>query len=140
MVTTAAMTLVTATALTVASGCMIAPPAPVPSTRPGPSATSAVPLPSDGWPLAAFGVQNGPGAFSLPRSSVLTRVVDQPNGVVLVLSAPAPAEVAGYLQRALPAAGFEAGPTGEAFTFTGPGWSGSFTSSAESSAILLRPS
>jgi hypothetical protein len=70
---------------------------------------------------------------------VLATAVDQPNSVVLVLSAPAPADVAAYLQRALPAAGFHVGAPADTFTFTGGGWSGSFTTSAGSSVILLRP-
>ena len=59
--------------------------------------------------------------------------------VAVLLSAPAPADVAAYLQRALPAAGFRVGAPADTFTFTRGGWSGSFTTSAGSSAILLRP-
>ncbi len=89
-----------------------------------------------------FGVQNGPAAFSLPRGSVPVRTVDQPDNVVVVLSAPGPADVADYLRRALPESGFsvlEPNPSQPTFRFRGHGWAGSFTSSATSSAILLRP-
>ena len=59
-----------------------------------------------------------------------------------MLSAPPPAEVTGYLRRALPAAGFtilSADASGSAVTFAGHGWRGSFTSDARASAVLLRP-
>jgi hypothetical protein len=93
--------------------------------------------------LAAFGYLNGPVTqFSLPRNAALVAAVDQPNNVTAVLSTPPPAEVAAYLRRALPAAGFtilSTDASGSAVTFAGHGWRGSFTSDARASAILLRP-
>jgi hypothetical protein len=115
------------------------PPSPGPSSPSASGSTSVPPVPPDGIGLAALGVGNGPVAFSLPRSSVLVTAVDQPNSVVLVLSAPAPADVAAHLQHALPAAGFRVGAPADTFTFSGEDWSGSFTTSAGSSVILLRP-
>ncbi len=88
-----------------------------------------------------LGVTNGPDAFTVPRGSVLATVVDQPNNVVLVFSTPGPTEVADYLREALPATGFAVTEPvrAETFTFRGNGWSGSFTASGGSAAILLRP-
>ena len=95
--------------------------------------------------LAALGYKFGPTAeLSLPRSSSITAVVDQANNVTAVLSAPPAAELAGYLRRNLPQAGFmitrDNGQTSQpAITFTGHGWSGSFTGDERASAVLLRP-
>lgn len=94
--------------------------------------------------LRSLGLANGPvEAFSLPRTTVVTSVVDQPNGVSLVISQPGGAEVYGYLVRALPAGGFAVTDQVAAagtLTFEGHGWRGSFTSGARVSAVLLRPS
>ena len=73
---------------------------------------------------------------------MITATVDQENNVTVVLSAPAAAEVADYLRRALPAAGFTItndDPAALAMTFTGFGWPGSFTGNEAASAVLLRP-
>ncbi len=115
---------------------------PAPSPWPSPSPTVAPSRPGDGVGLAAFGIQNGPAAFALPRGSVPVRTVDQPDTVVVVLSAPDPGDVADYLRRALPESGFSVAqpdPSQPTFRFQGHGWTGSFTGSATSSAILLRP-
>jgi hypothetical protein len=106
--------------------------------------TAQVSIPGEGVPLLAFGYTNGPiTQFSLPRTSVLVSKVDQPNNVAAVLSRPAPAEVADYLRRALPATGFTIEQDDRAavtMTFDGYGWTGSFTANADTSAVLLRPS
>ena len=73
---------------------------------------------------------------------MITAAVDQANNVTAVLSPPPAAEVAAYLRRALPAAGFtitEDDPAALAMTFTGHGWTGSFTGNETTSAVLLRP-
>ena len=64
-------------------------------------------IPQDGATLRSFGYTFGPvEQLSLPRESVISARVDQANNVTAVLSAPPPGEVADYLRRALPAAGF----------------------------------
>ena len=58
--------------------------------------------------------------------------------VAAVLSAPSAPEVAAYLRRTLPAAGFTIpadDPAQDTLTFTGRGWAGSVTAGA----VLLRP-
>jgi len=80
--------------------------------------------------------------FSLPRATVVTVVVDQPNNVSAVMSRPSAAELYAYLLRALPAGGFVVTDQDRAtatLTFVGHGWAGSFTADAGSSAVLLRP-
>lgn len=92
--------------------------------------------------LAALGLQHGPREFTVPRAVVLARVVDQADNVVLVLSAPPAVEVGKYLRRTLPKSGFTitaAAPDDASLAFDGRGWTGSFTSTNEASAILLRP-
>lgn len=112
--------------------------APTPASEPSPV------VPADGLALRAFGYTSGPlDAFSLPRSAVLVTSVDQPDNVTAVLSAPSAADVAAYLRRALPAAGFTvtAGAEGPdpTLTFTGRGWAGSVTGADGATAVLLRP-
>jgi hypothetical protein len=113
---------------------------------PAPSPTGATPvvtIPADGVSLQALGYVNGPvQQFSLPRSSVLTAAVDQANNVTAVLTRPPASDVAAYLRRTLPRTGFtivDDDPAGLAMTFTGYGWTGSFTANETTSAVLLRP-
>jgi len=112
---------------------------------PSPSAlpSVAVQIPADGIPLAAYGYSNGPvQQFSLPRGSVIAARVDQTNNVSAVLSAPPATDVFGYLQRTLPDTGFtvtQQDAAHNSMTFTGYGWSGSFTGDDHVSAVLLRP-
>lgn len=109
------------------------------------ASTSPTPVvaPDGGVLLGRFGFANGPtDSFSLPVSSLLTAVVDQPDNVSAVISRPAAIEVYDYLERSLPAAGFsitdqDAGTA--TMTFTGRGWRGSFTGDDQACAILLRP-
>jgi hypothetical protein len=100
-------------------------------------------IPSDGITLAALGYLNGPvRQFSLPRTAAIRAKVDQPNNVTAVVSSPSPAELSSYLRRALPEAGFMItadSPAANTMTFTGHGWSGSFTGDDRASAVLLRP-
>jgi hypothetical protein len=115
------------------------------SNTPPPSASPAPPpsIPSDGITLAALGYLNGPARqFSLPSTAVIRAKVDQPNNVTAVVSSPSPAELSSYLRRALPAAGFMItadSPATNTMTFTGHGWSGSYTGDERASAVLLRP-
>lgn len=114
-------------------------------TPPPPASSSARPpvIPSDGITLAELGFLNGPTQqFSLPNTAVLSAKVDQPNNVAAVFSSPSPREIESYLRRALPAAGFTItadSPTANTMTFTGQGWSGSFTADTRAAAVLLRP-
>ena len=123
-------------------GCSAAPSS---DSSPAPTAASTPPLaiPNDGVTLAALGYLNGPtDQFSLPRTTTVTAKVDQPNNVVAVMSSPSPAEVASYLRRALPAAGFTVNaddPAAKTMSFSGNGWNGSFTGDGRMSAVLLRP-
>jgi hypothetical protein len=117
-------------------------PSPTASTGSGPAGTpSAVSV--DGVTLASLGFLNGPvRQLTLPRATLLSAAVDQTNNVTAVLTQPPPADVADYLRRTLPATGFTItadDPDGPALTFAGHGWNGSFTASATTSAILLRP-
>jgi hypothetical protein len=119
------------------------PPVPPPTTgAPSPTPT-AVTVPADGVTLQSLGFLNGPvEQFTLPRTALVSAAVDQANNVTAVLGAPPPTDVAAYLRRALPATGFTItaeDPEALALTFTGHGWTGSFTASAATSAILLRP-
>ena len=118
----------------------------VPSVSPAPpssGARSPVTIPEDGVSLQMLGYVHGPvQQFSLPRSSVLTAAVDQANNVTAVLSRPPAVDVAAYLRRTLPRTGFtivDEDPAGLAMTFTGHGWTGSFTANQTTSAVLLRP-
>ena len=104
---------------------------------------TAITVPADGVTLRSLGYLNGPAEqFTLPRTALISAAVDQPNNVTAVLTQPPPTDVETYLRRALPATGFTItaeDPEGPALTFAGHGWTGSFTASEATSAILLRP-
>jgi hypothetical protein len=126
--------------LPILASCSVDGPAPDPTPTPTSSAQPSIP--SGGVSLGELGIRFGPSSFSVPRGSSIATRIDQPNGVVLVLTSPAPAGVAAYLRRALPMTGFrvdQAATDISTFTFAGQGWRGSFTESAGTSAILLRP-
>ncbi len=115
---------------------------PAPTASPGTTGSSA-PTPADGVTLESLGFLNGPvQQLTLPRTALLSAAVDQTNNVTAVLTQPPPADVGDHLRRTLPAAGFTItadDPAGSALTFAGHGWTGSFTASTATSAILLRP-
>lgn len=119
-------------------------PSPTPTgTAPSPT-TSASPTASvSGITLRQLGFRNGPrDEFSLPSDLVLATSVDQPNVVTLVLARPSPQTVADYLRATLPANGFTIGAraeAGQALTFAGHGWTGAFTGTGTTTAIVLRP-
>ncbi len=138
----AAVALVLVALLPVVGACGARPgtdSAPTPAV----STTESVPLPADGVSLRTFGYVFGPvDAFSLPRTTLLTASVDQADNVTVVLSDPPAVEVAAYLRRALPPAGFRItadDPAVSTLTFAGRGWTGSFTGDGATSAVLLRP-
>lgn len=126
----------------------------VPAPGAGASASSASPavdavpspveVPADGALLRSLGLANGPvDSLSLPRTTVVTSVVDTPTGVSLVISVPTATEVYDYLQRELPGAGFTvtaAAADAQTLTFSGRGWTGSLTGGSRVSGLLLRPS
>jgi hypothetical protein len=109
-----------------------------------PSASSREPTVAPGITLRQLGFENGPlDEFSVPAGSVVSTSVDQPNVVTLVLSLPSPQTVEDYLRATLPGKGFTIGVRGTAgggaMTFAGNGWTGGFTATATTSAIVLRP-
>jgi hypothetical protein len=125
------------------AGCSSGHPSDSNLRTPAGSAAPPPSIPSDGVTLAALGYLNGPARqFSLPSTAVIRAKVDQPNNVTAVVSSPSPAEMSSYLRRALPAAGFMItadSPATNTMTFTGHGWSGSYTGDERASAVLLRP-
>lgn len=135
------------------SGCGAAadgPPATTPSSTPSQSASApsetptADPTPTlSGVTLRQLGFTNGPlDEFTLPSTLEVSAKVDQPNVVSIVLVNPSPAEVEDYLRAALPREGFRIdarATAGAAMTFAGHGWTGGFTGTGTSSAVVLRP-
>lgn len=115
------------------------PATPTPGT---PSPTTATPTLS-GVTLRQLGFTNGPlDEFTLPSTLEVSAKVDQPNVVSIVLVNPSPAEVEDYLRAALPREGFRIdarATAGAAMTFAGHGWTGGFTGTGTSSAVVLRP-
>jgi hypothetical protein len=124
---------------------------PTPSLTPSSAPSSATPsadTPSPsatptGVTLRQLGFDNGPlDEFSLPSDLVVSTAVDQPNVVTIVLARPSPQTVEDYLRDTLPSEGFTIdarADAGQAMTFDGNGWSGVFTGTAATSAIVLRP-
>jgi hypothetical protein len=118
-----------------------------PTTTSAPK-TAASPAPSrstslSGLTLRQLGFENGPlDEFSLPSDSVIVTSVDQPNTVTIVLAQPSPESVEEYLRATLPAEGFtidDRAAAGQALRFEGNGWTGGFTGTGATSAIVLRP-
>ncbi len=119
---------------------------PSPSSAPSVSPSAETPTPSAtlaGLTLRQLGFANGPlDEFSLPSDLVVTTAVDQPNVVTIVLARPSPETVEDYLRATLPNEGFAIdarADAGEAMTFEGNGWTGAFTGTGATSAIVLRP-
>jgi hypothetical protein len=113
------------------------------SVAPTTASALAPSIPPDGSSLADLGYLNGPiQQFSLPRTTMITARVDQPNNVAAVISSPSAPELRSYLLRTLPTAGFQITadrPEVNTMTFAGHGWNGDFTGDDRASAVLLRP-
>ncbi|WP_344810668.1 hypothetical protein [Microlunatus aurantiacus] len=112
-----------------------------PSSSGTPSGSPSTSL--SGVTLRQLGFANGPSdEFSLPSDLVLTTSVDQPNVVTLVLARPSPQTVEEYLRATLPGRGFTIdarADVGQALAFAGHGWTGVFTGTGTTTAIVLRP-
>jgi len=113
-----------------------------PSVSPSPEAPSPTAT-LTGVTLRQLGFANGPlDEFSLPSDLVVSTAVDQPNVVTIVLARPSPETVEDYLRATLPNEGFAIdarADAGKAMTFEGNGWTGAFTGTGATSAIVLRP-
>lgn len=115
-----------------------------PSVTPGATPTATPSATLAGLTLRQLGFENGPlEEFSLPGDLAISTRVDQPNLVTVIVSRPSPQTIEDYLRATLPGEGFtidaRAG-TGAAMTFAGHGWTGGFTGTRGTSAIVLRPS
>ena len=123
---------------------------PFSTPEPSPPATSSPASPTSspsaslsGVTLRQLGFTNGPlDEFSLPSDLVVSTSVDQPNVVTIVLARPSPQTVEDYLRATLPNEGFAIeghADAGGSMTFEGNGWTGGFTGTGATSAIVLRP-
>ncbi|MDN5761048.1 MAG: hypothetical protein L0H41_01840 [Microlunatus sp.] len=96
-----------------------------------------------GVTLRQLGFRHGPlDSFSLPQEAVIATSVDQPNVVTIVLARPSPTQVEDYLRATLADEGFTIdarADVGQAMSFAGHGWTGGFTGTGTTSAIVLRP-
>ena len=116
------------------TGCTTPPPQPA-----TPEVTWTVSAPADGVTLARLGFRNGPADFWLPPGLVIRDRVDLDANVTLTITSPGGAEVAAWLRRNLPAAGFEITADGQdSLLFRRGQWQGAFTVTAELSALSLR--
>lgn len=137
----AALTLAVVLAGCAAGSVPDVPPPGLSGARPSPSPT--VSTPSDGVSLAALGFENGPvDRVFVPSGAQVSSRVDQANNVTVVLTAPSAAELAAFYRRTATGNGFTL--TGDnaattTLTFTGFGWTGTFTGDEQASALLLRP-
>ncbi|MBB3325702.1 hypothetical protein [Microlunatus antarcticus] len=134
--------VVSVLALLVLAGCGAAGSEPgPPSTSPTPTAT--VSRPADGVSLSALGFENGPvDRVFVPVGAQLATRVDQTNNVTLVLTAPSAAALTDFYRRTATGNGFVVtadDPATTTLTFSGFGWTGTFTGDARASALLLRP-
>jgi hypothetical protein len=114
---------------------------PAPSSSPTPSPT--VSAPADGVSLAALGFDNGPvDRVFVPFGARVASRVDQTNNVTLVLTSPSAADLTAFYRRTATGNGFTVtgeDPASTTLTFSGFGWTGTFTGDRQASALLLRP-
>ena len=113
------------------------------ASAPAPAPTPTVALPADGVSLSALGFTTGPvDRVFVPIGAQVSSRVDQPNNVTVVMTSPPAAELTAFYRRTTAANGFTLtadDPATTTLTFTGFGWTGTFTGDSQASALLLRP-
>ena len=116
------------------SGCTTPPPQPA-----TPEVTWTASAPADGVTLTQLGFRNGPAEFWLPSGVVIRDRVDLEANITVTITSPGGAELAAWLRRNLPAAGFEIKADGQdSVLFRRGQWQGAFTLTAALSALSLR--
>ena len=124
------------------AGCSAGAPLPAPSS-PSPTPTPTVSVPADGVSLSALGFENGPvDRVFVPFGARISSRVDQTNNVTVVLTAPSAADLTSFYRRTATGNGFTVtadDPATTTLTFSGFGWTGTFTGDSQASALLLRP-
>jgi lipoprotein len=116
------------------SGCTTPPPQPA-----TPEVTWTASAPADGVTLTQLGFRNGPAEFWLPSGVVIRDRVDLEANITVTITSPGGAELAAWLRRNLPAAGFEITADGQdSLLFRRGQWQGAFTLTAALSALSLR--
>ena len=116
------------------AGCT--PPPPQPAT---PEVTWSASAPADGATLAQLGFGNGPTDFWLPSGVVIRDRIDLESNVTVTITSPGGAELAAWLRRNLPAAGFEITADGQdSLLFRRGQWQGAFTVTEGLSGLSLR--
>ena len=116
------------------SGCTTPPPQPA-----TPEVTWTARAPADGVTLTQLGFRNGPAEFWLPSGVVIRDRVDLEANITVTITSPGGAELAAWLRRNLPAAGFEITADGQdSLLFRRGQWQGAFTLTAALSALSLR--
>ena len=116
------------------SGCTTPPPQPA-----TPEVTWTASAPADGVTLTRLGFRNGPADFWLPSGVVIRDRVDLEANITVTITSPGGAELAAWLRRNLPAAGFEITADGQdSLLFRRGQWQGAFTLTAALSALSLR--
>ena len=129
--------------LVVLAGCAGARPVPVEPSPASPAPSPTVSVPADGVSLAALGFENGPvDRVFVPFGAEVGSRVDQTNNVTLVLTSPSAADLTTFYRRTATGNGFTVtadDPARTTLTFSGFGWTGTFTGDQQASALLLRP-
>ena len=116
------------------AGCTTPPPQPA-----TPEVTWSASAPADGATLTQLGFSNGPTDFWLPSGVVIRDRIDRESNVTVTITSPGGGELAAWLRRNLPAAGFEITADGQdSLLFRRGQWQGAFTVTAELSALSLR--
>ena len=116
------------------SGCTTPPPQPA-----TPEVTWTASAPADGVTLTQLGFRNGPAEFWLPSGVVIRDRVDLEANITVTITSPGGAELAAWLRRNLPAAGFDNTADGQdSLLFRRGQWQGAFTLTAALSALSLR--
>ena len=122
-----------ALATAVLAGCSAAP------GEPERSSSAVASAPGGGQLLSERGIAHGPAGFAVPKDLVITRTIDQPNVVTLVIERREAQRTLDYLRMHAAALGLTDVRTGNgSMTFRVGEWEGGFTTSTDIAGLTLR--
>lgn len=123
----------------VLTGCAGAAEAPSPASTDTSVASSQGTPPPSGAGLRDLGFRHGPDDLWLPEELEIVERVDVANNVTLVIANPPGTEVAAWLRKELPRAGFRITADGaDSLLFRRGEWQGAFTVTGDHCALSLR--
>lgn len=121
-------------ALLVLPGCSAVPEGDYP-TRPSATPSAA----ANGTTLVSLGLSHAPATITLPPGVGITRQVNQPNVVTVLIRANDGAAVLAHLEQNLAAEGFTiSSRSADSLIFASPAWEGAYTMNDQVAGLTLR--